>query len=842
MTRVTLLGILARRLRSALTAAAVLLGVTVISGTLVFTDTIHHAVAGAVSDAGRGADVVVTGQAPVDSSAQAPTVSAFVLAKIQRLADVERAQGEISDRASIIGADGAIVSAGVGGTRAFSFVGAPFQAIQIVSGRPPRRPHEVVVDEDTAALEHYQRNQRITIATLRRARSFKIVGVMRFGGARHLGTTLLAFDLQAAQHLFLKAGRVDSIDVAGRPGVKPATLVSEIAPLLGPRLVVNTATEQATQATDRIFNQLSFLTQALLAFGLVAVFVGAFVIFNTFSITVAQRTRELGLLRTLGATRRQVLVSVLLEGLAIGLGGSVLATALGFGLAGAIQAVLDGLGLRLPSASPVLEVRTVVVCIAVGTTVTLLSALIPALRATRVAPLAALRDGIALNRSRLAPAVPYLALGLTAVGIGLTLSGVSGGSSVAATAAGAIALTVGIAILTPRLVPAAARVAGWPLERGTALAGRLARENAARNPTRTAATAAALMVGLALVLFVTIFASEARTAIRDVVAKSFAGDLAVTNQDGFSPIPPAAATAVATVRGVQTVSVLKRSDSQVATGGSESVNGIDTQTLGAVYRFDWVDGDDSLLGLLGPNGTLVERDFATRADLHVGSHFVARTPAGQQTELTVRGIYRDRALLAGYAVSLPTFDHLFHELRARRILVKLVANASAPVVQRKVNHALAAFPETRARSEQQLKAVEANSLNGILYLFYGLLAISVFISLFGIVNTLTLSIHERRRELGTLRALGASRRTVRRIIRYESLITAALGGALGIALGVFFAAVLTATLRDQGLRFAVPVPAVVGLAVLSAALGVLAAIIPAHRAARLNVLAAIAYD
>jgi putative ABC transport system permease protein len=842
MTKITLRGILARRLRSALTAAAVLLGVTVISGTLVFTDTINHAVSRAVTDAARGADVVVSGRAPVDSTTQAPTVSAAVLRRIQRLPGVERAQGEISDQASIVDPKGGTVQVGAGGTRAFSFVGPPFQAIQIVSGRPPRQPHEVLVDEETAKLEHYHRNQRITISTLRPARPFKIVGFMRFGGATNLGTTLLAFDLAAAQRFFLKPDQVDFVDVAGRPGVTPPALVAQIAPLLGPRLIVRSATDQARQDTDRIFNELSFLTEALLAFGLIAVFVGAFVIFNTFSITVAQRTRELGLLRTLGASRRQLLVSVLLEGLAIGLGGSLLATLLGFGLAGAISSLLAALGVRLPSTSPVLELRTVGVCVAVGVSVTLLSSLIPALRATRVPPLAALREGVPLTESRLTAAIPWLALVLTGVGVLLTINGLSHSASVGTTAAGAVALAVGVAVLTPRIVPLAARVAGWPLEQRTALTGRLAWENAARNPQRTAATAAALMIGLALVLFVTIFAAEARSAIRDVVARSFAGDLAVTNQDGFSPIPPAAAKAVARVRGVETVSVLKRSDSRLQVGGTQSANGIDTQTLGSVYRFDWVDGDDSLLGLLGPNGALVERDLAVRADLNVGSHFVVTTPSGKQTELTVRGIYRDRALLGGYSVALPTFDHLFHELRARRILVKLVPGTDMAAAGRRVNNALAAFPETRARSEQQLKDVESNSLNSILYLFYALLAISVFVSLFGIVNTLTLSIHERRRELGTLRALGASRRTIRRIVRYESVITALIGGTLGLTLGVFFAAVVTASLHDEGLRFSVPVLAVAGLVALTAGLGVLAAIPPARRAARLDLLAAIAYD
>ncbi|MGI8801708.1 MAG: ABC transporter permease, partial [Solirubrobacteraceae bacterium] len=638
-------------------------------------------------------------------------------------------------------------------------------------------------------------------------------------------------------------GKFDQIVVAADSGTSPTQLAANVkASLRGAKVDVQTGAQNVQSQKDDVGQFVGFLGTALFIFAGVALFVASFLIFNTFSITVAQRTRELGLMRTLGASRRQLLTSVLFEGLAIGVAGSVLATALGYGLAGAIRSILDGFGLRLPSTHPVLEFRTVVVCIAVGVTVTLISSLIPALRATRVPPLAAMRQGVPLPGSRFAPALPWVAVALTGTGVALTLSGLTGGAAVATTAIGAITLTIGLAILTPRFVPAAARVAGYPVEQGTALAGRLARENAARNPSRTAVTAAALMIGLALVLFVTIFAAETRTAIRDVVARSFAGDLAVTNQDGFSPIPAAAAKAVAAVKGVETVSVLKRSDSHLDLGGTQSVNGIDTQTLGNVYRFDWVRGDDSLLGLLGPNGALVEQDLASKSNLQVGSHFVVTTPAGQQTELTTRGIYRDRALLGGYAVSLPTFDHLFHELRVRRVLVKLAPGAATAKVAAKINAALAAFPEARARSEQQLKDVEADSLNSILYLFYALLAISVFVSLFGVVNTLTLSIHERRREFGTLRVIGASRRTIRRVVRYESVITAAIGGTLGLALGVFFAAVVTASLGDQDLRFAVPVLAVAGVVALTAALGVVAAIIPARRAARLDVLAAIAYD
>ncbi|HEX3873533.1 MAG TPA: ABC transporter permease, partial [Solirubrobacteraceae bacterium] len=679
MIRVTLRGIAARRLRSALTAAAVLLGVTMISGTLVLNDTIDRAVSRAVETAAQGSDAVVSGRAPTDSAAAstaAPKVSANLLGRIQRLKDVERAQGEISDVAEIVRHDGTTVSLGAGGTRAFSYAGPPFQALKIVAGRPPIAAHEVVIDQTTAKTLKLRLGQRIAIATELPKEIFRVVGFMKFGGAGQLGTILLAFSLPSAQHLFLKSGQFDYVDVAARPGVSPDTLVGKIAPLLSPRLVVRTAAAQARQDTNRIFDQLSFLTHALLAFGLIAVFVGAFVIFNTFSITVSQRTSELGLLRTLGATRRQLLGSVLVEALAIGLVGSALATALGFASAAAIRALLTGLGLQLPTTSPVLETRTVIVSMGVGLAVTVLASLVPALRATRVPPIAALREGVRPAPSALSTSVPWLALVLGLVGLVLTVNGLVAGHGVVETATGAVLLTLAGAILTPKMIPLAARAAGMPFERSTALAGRLARENAARNPGRTAATAAALTVGLALVVFVTIFAAETRTAIKEVVAHSFAGDLAVTNQDGYSPIPVAVANAVAGVPGVQVTSVLKRSDAQVEDAGKQSVNGIDTQTIGSVYTFNWVSGDDSLLGFLGPNGALVENSLAKRADLQVGSHFETTTPAGKTSDLTVRGIYEDRDLLPGFAVSLPTFNDLFHELRAQRVLVKIDLGAN----------------------------------------------------------------------------------------------------------------------------------------------------------------------
>ena len=846
MLRVTLRSIRARKLRFAATLLAVLLGVTMIAGTYVFTDTINRAFGTIFADADRGADAIVSGRTSNSAGrdqTEPPSVPNSLLARIQALPDVADAAGQVSDRAAIVGRNGKVIRSGGAPTLAASYVPPPFRAFTIASGRPPNGFDEVAIDDSTARDHNLRVGQSITLTTQLPARPFKLVGTVRFGGATLGGASFVVFDLATAQRVFLKQGKLDFISVAARPGVSQTKLAAEIAPLLPPTEVVRTATAQVAHDTSNVKDQLKFLTIGLLAFGFIAVFVGAFVIFNTFSITVAQRTRELALLRTFGATRRQVLRSVTGEALAIGVTGGALAIGLGFATAIGISALFRAFGLKLPTTSPVLEPRTVIVCLLVATIVTLTASLAPALRATRVPPVAALQEGAVLPRSRLSGFLPGIAGVAIAIGVALVLLGVLDGAGVGGTAVGAVVLVLGVALISPRLVPEAARVLGWPLERATAIVGRLARENATRNPQRTAATAAALMIGLAIVVFVTIFANGARVAIRDVISRSFAGDLAIVNQNGFDPIPTAAATSVQLVPGVQTVSVFKRSTSQVPGAGDQPANGIDPQTVLDVYRFQWVKGSNDALGLLGPGGALVEKRLADKLHLHIGTHFIGRAPSGRQIELTAMGIYKDQALLQGYTVGLQTFNDVYRQTRAREILVKLVPGADATRVEAAVNHALSvSFPEAQAQSEQQLKDDQTSRLNSVLALFYALLALSVLVSLFGIVNTLTLSIHERTRELGMLRAVGMSRRQVRRMVRYESVITTEIGAALGVVLGVFFAAVVTASLTDQGIVFAIPLGQMVAVVIVAIALGVTAGIAPARRAARLDVLQSLAYE
>jgi putative ABC transport system permease protein len=840
VTRLALSRIRARPLRTALCAISVLLGVTLVAGTLIFTDTLHRALRDTTAAATRGADVVVSGR--TEGGLQPPTVPRRVLDRIEQLPDVQRAAGEVSDTGAIVGRGGRALDLAGGHTRAISYLGPPFQTLRIVAGRAPRGPGEVAIDQDTARLEHFRLGQGVTVATELPQRQFNLVGLLRLGGAVRADAAIVSFDLPTAEALFLKGRAVDRVVVAGRPGVPPSRLAAEIAPLLGGGLVVRTATAQIDYEVRQLFDELSFVEQVLLGVGAIALLAGALVIFNAFSVAVTGRATELGLLRALGARRRQLLRSTLVEAVAIGLVASVAGLGLGLAVAAAIHGAIDAAGWRLPTAGPVVSPSTIAISLGLGLLCSGLAALAPALRTMRVTPIDALRGYAELPASTLAPALPWIALGFGAVGIAISVHGLIAGSGVVLAVIGAFAIVAALALLAPRLVPRAAGLAGLALARAGDPTGRMAGENARRSPARTGAAASAVIIGVAVVAFVAILATEARSSVRNAVARSYAGDIAITARDGTSPIPAAAAQTVAAVPGVEVASVLRRSQAQVAGIRAETANGIDTQTIGAVYRFDWTAGDDSLIGLLGPNGALVERSMAQRDDLRVGSHFIAVTPAGRSTELTVRGIYRDAGLLPGFSVGMPSFNDLFHQPRARRILVKVAAGVDPTAVQRLVEDSLRAFPQAAARSEPQLAAAEAGRYDGLGYLLYALVAMTALVAGIGILNSLALELHERTREIGLFRAMGMSRRAVRRMVAFEGLITAAVGGVLGLAIGTVVALVVTESLNGAGLELGLPWLTLLGTFLAALAIGCTGAVLPARRAARIDVLRAIAYE
>jgi putative ABC transport system permease protein len=577
----------------------------------------------------------------------------------------------------------------------------------------------------------------------------------------------------------------------------------------------------------------------------VALFVASFLIFNTFSITVAQRTREFALLRTLGANRRQIVSSVVAEALVIGLLASVLGLFAGIGFAPVIAALFDALEIGLPDEGTVIALRTVIVALLLGTTLTLTAALIPALRATRVPPVSGLREGAVLEtpverRRRAVIGVVLAILGLVLMGFGLFDVLTPGEAWVGI---GAAIVFIGVALLSPRLVPPLASVVGRPLERLRGVSGRLARENSIRNPGRTASTAAALMIGLALVSFVTVFAAGLKGSIDRAIDDGITADLLVSNNDGFSDIPAASTEIVAGVEGVQSASPYRYTQAR-ADGEDAFLSLIDPSTANDVFDFDWREGGPELVSDLGPADAVVDEGWADDRGIGVGDAFEVETVNAEKLTYTVRGTFEDSTDFFGdYFASDANAASYGEGENVSNVFIRFADDADEGAARDQIEEGIdAAFPTAEVQNREELKDSIGEELNQLLYVVYALLALAVIVSLFGIVNTLALSIYERTRELGLLRAVGMSRRQVRRIVRYEAVITALIGAVLGAILGVVFAVLVSRPLADEGFVLVFPVGTLLILLVLAALAGVLAAIGPARRASRLDVLEALAYE
>ncbi len=802
MTRVALKGLASRPVRTLLTTLAIVLGVGMVTAAFTLTDTMRGAADSLSSAAYDGTDAVVTKRTAfaVDSkdyTIQRPSIDASALETVRSVPQVGAAVGDISDQAQIIGRNGKPVGDGPYFASGFDskVKGAgKLTAFRLQDGRWATGPGEVVIDAATSENERYPIGHSVKITTRGAAREFRVVGVARFGTVKSLGTvTTAVFDLKTAQQLFDKQGRYDSILVAGRSGVPAADVRKAVAAKVGPGAQVQTAAAHDRFTLDGLKQFIGILKTVLLVFGGVAVLVGAFTIFNTLSITVAQRTREFAMLRMVGAARRQVLGSVMIEALALGLGASIIGIGAGFAIAAGLNAVFGALDLSLPQAGTVFEARTAIVALLVGTLVTLVAGFRPARRATKIAPVAALRDADPSARKLRLPA---------------------------------------------RAVRGAASLLGRPAAVVGGSAGKLARRNAMRHPGRTAVTASALMIGVMLVTAVTVVANGLRQETKGTLNDRIAASHVITAEDGWSPMNPEVVQAAAKVPGVKAVSSL-RQDGGLVAGQKEIVNGVDPATIGKVFDFRWEDGSNTVLSSLGDDGAVVDEGWATEHGLKVGDALTVTSAKGVKLPLTVRGIEDSPVLdslgLGPITVSSAVFTRAFENQRDRLGFV----TTSDPAA---LDKALAGFPDAKVLSKDGFIDEMTADIDTLLAVFMVLLALAVIVSLFGIVNTLVLSTFERTRELGMLRAVGMTRRQVRRMIRHESIITALLGAAMGIAAGLGIAAILASVFADEGLTFAVPVGSLVAFSLVAIVAGVLAAILPARRAARMDVLTALAYE
>ena len=855
---VALRGLAGRKLRATLTALAIVLGVAMMSGTYILTDTINKAFDEIFVESYAGTDAVVSGKSTGISSddggeEEAPPVPANLVDDVRRAPGVAVATGTLfSEGARLVKRDGKAIDTGGAPSLGFGIDTAPqysrFNPLKLVEGTWPSG-NEVVIDVGTADDQKYAVGDTIGFSAEGPVAKLRISGIAKYGSVNSIGSaTFAVLDVPTAQRLFRKPGKFDAIQVAAAEGVGERELLANLRRAVPASVEVKSGVQQADEDSEEVAEFTKFIQYFLLAFAGIAIFVGAFVIFNTLSITVAQRTREFATLRTIGASRRQVLGSVIVEALVIGLLASLVGLGLGYVLAIGLDAVFTALGADLPQTDMVFATRTVVVALLVGVIVTLVAGLTPALRATRVPPIAAVREGATLPPSRIAPFTPYIAVVVTALAVALLayslfVDDVGTAERLLAMGGGVLLLFAGIAMLSSRLVRPLVALVGWPATKIGGAAGRLAQGNSTRNPGRTAATAAALMIGIALVTFVAVFVEGLKRSNTEAIERQIAADYVVTSQDGFTPFVAAAGDALAEAEGIELATDVRSERAEIS-GSDQYLTGIESVEIGAVYRFDWKNGDSLALSQLGDDGALVSDDFADEKNLEVGSRLRIRSTDNRTREVVVRGIYEPPPfypLLGAVSVEKSVFDELHERPRNQFTLIN-VPGEPRRATKRALELAAADFPDAKVQTRGQWIDDQEAEINNFVMLLYVLLALSVIVSLFGMVNTLVLTVFERTRELGMLRAVGMTRRQVRRMVRHESVITALIGAALGLPLGIFLAALVTQALSQFDLQFAVPVPNLLVFAVVAITAGILAAILPARRASRLRILEALQYE
>ena len=838
MFRLTLRTIVSHKRRMVSTVLSIVLGIAFLAGTLVFTDSLQRTFDDLFSSVYASTDAVVRSSEEVKTQAgttrgRIPDAMLAVVAEVPGVAEV---MGSVTGYARILAKDGDPLGVDQGSPNfGMEMNDSASSAWTTVAGRAPIDGTEMAMDKGSFDQGDFTLDDAVTVISQQGPRTFTVVGVVRFGSADSpAGSRVALFDLATAQEFVGQPGQLDSINVRGDGSLEPGALVARIAQDLPAGIEALTGQEMAAESSSTIKDALSFFDTLLLVFACIALFVGSFIIYNTFSIVVAQRKRENALLRAIGASERQVEVALLAEALVMGLLGSLLGFLAGFGMAKLLRGMLDAVGVEIPTGGLVLLPRTVVASFLVGTIITVAAAVLPARRGAKVPPIAALRDVViepkAFSTKRLISGLAVLGIGALLIVIGLT-------GELAILGLGTALLFVGLFVVGPLIARPVARVLGAPIARLRGLSGGLARENAMRNPKRTARTAAALVVGVALVAAITVFAASIKSSIRSIIGKQFTGDFVVaTKSFGFGGLPSSLASELGGIDGVAAAAGVQIGGARID-GEDQAVTVIDPAVVAEVFDLGVVSGS---IEDLDDAGILLSKDRSESTGLGVGDTVTAQFLDGSTHTLTVRGVYDKEELAGPFSITTSLYASTGADMFVFSIFLKLDDGASASTVESALETAIESYPMADLQSRQGYIDAQAASIDTFVNLIYGLLALAVIIAVFGIANTLSLSVYERTRELGLLRAVGATRGQVRAMIRWESVITALLGAVQGIVVGCVLGWAVVVALRDQGFEeFTLPVVTLAFVLVFAMVCGVVAAARPARRAARLDVLAAI---
>jgi putative ABC transport system permease protein len=835
MFRLTIKELVAKKVRLLTTALAVVLGVAFLAGTLVLTDTVLKTFDGLLADANGGTDAYVRGSTELDLGfgEGRPRIDTSLVDELRTVDGVDQVAVRVTGYAQILDKKNKVVGSTQTGVLGMNW--SPVAALNpfhLSKGRAPISSSEIVIDKHSADTAGFEPGDRTTVLTQGEPRTVTIVGIAKFGTADSPGgTAMVLFDDTTAQQALAEPGRVDGVAFIVKDGVSAETLVARLKPHLSDGVEAITGAQLVKEDQDHLHQNIAGFSTFMLVFAGIAMFVAAFIINNTFSIIVSQRTKEMAMLRAIGASGRQVRRAILIEATVVGLIASAIGLLAGVGVAKGLNLLLGAVGLDIPGGSPVIKTSTIVVSMAVGVLVTVFSAALPARRASKVAPIAALRE-VALDRSAASKRRAVIGTAVFGLGIAGLIAGVDD-RNIKVVGLGSAAVFVGVSVLGPVLARPVAFVVGYPLAKLRRMSGVIARENAMRNPKRTARTAASLMIGVGLVAFIAIFAASTKTSTAGSLNDDYRGTFVVESGafDGGSGLSPDFAASVRSTPGVRLVSEERLARAVVDGQDQLRFHAFDTATVARLFDLGHVEGDITQLGV---DGIAVRADIGDMNRPHLGDTRQVTFVSGTKT-FVVRAIYETSIAVVGERfVALDAFTGNVPTVLDARVYVATDDRAA-------LENAAATYPTADVMDKQEFITAQNAEIDAMLKLIYAMLALAVLIALLGIANTLALSIHERKRELGLLRAVGMSRAQVRSSVHGESVIIALFGTALGLGLGVLLGwSMVKAMSSEVSIHtLTIPVGTLATITAIAAFAGVAAALMPARRAARIDVLKAL---